>query len=308
MPPSRWPHGAKAAISFTMDNLGEAQDVRTGTWPADQPHGTHPAVLTILPRILDLLDDDDAQSSSTTATTITKNGQEKPTKIKATYFAETWSLPVYPAAVAALQARGHEVAWHGFQHEVWHALSDEAEQANFAKSFALAAAAKPHPVQYHGFRPPGGTINGTRTVALCQQYGVRYVSPLGTFGILKSGDGDSDSDGGNEGVVVLPFEWETVDAFWYMDKFASLRREHGVQEAPLGPEAFRTHLFHKLEAVVQEGGYLSILFHPFLTTSEEKFGVLEEVLQRLRGDPNIWVAPCNEVARWVSEHADLFGF
>lgn len=267
-----------------MDNLGEAQDVRTGSWPADKPHGTHPAVLTTLPRILDLLEDSSSKTMGP--------------KIKATYFAESWSLPVYPQAITALRDRGHEVAWHGFQHEVWHSLSEEEEQANFAKSFEMA---ERHGVRYEGFRPPGGDVNGARTLGLFRKYGVKYVSPLGKFG-MESGDGDDD------GVVVLPFEWETVDAFWYMEKFAGIRKKHGVQEEPLGPQAFKEYLFNKFKEVVKEGGYISILFHPFLTTSEEKFKILEDVLQRLRGDPDIWVAPCNEVARWVSEHAGQFGF
>lgn len=299
LPPSRWPNGAKAAISFTMDNLGEAQDVRVGSWPADQPHGTHPAVLTTLPRILDLLD---GGSGSGEKENNNKN------KIRATYFAESWSLPVYPGAIATLRGRGHEVAWHGFQHEVWHALSEEDEQANFEKSFA---AAREHGVRYEGFRPPGGEINGARTLGLFKKYGVKYVSPLGEFGIVSSSSSSSPSnsgDGDEEGVVVLPFEWETVDAFWYMDKFVGTRKKHGVREEARGPQDFKAYLFKKFDEVVKDGGYVSILFHPFLTTSEEKFAVLEDVLQRLRGDSDIWVAPCNEVARWVSEHAEQFNF
>ncbi len=51
----RWPNGAKAAVSFTMDNLGEAQDVNKGVWPAGQPVGRHFSVREVLPRVLDML-------------------------------------------------------------------------------------------------------------------------------------------------------------------------------------------------------------------------------------------------------------
>lgn len=333
MGPGLWPNDAKAAVSFTMDNLGEAQDVRTGTWPADQPYGTHPAVLTILPRILDLLDATSTTTSTTTTTTITANPKVleevvvvvDPRPIRATYFAESWSLPIYPQAVTDLLQRGHEVAWHGFQHEVWHSLTPEEEEVNFARSFGQMKSAAAVMVveeeeeeesnhhhhnqngislRYEGFRPPGGTLPAinssqtTTTFSLLKQYGVRYVSPFGReFGIDEQ-----------TGIVILPFEWETVDAFWYMDKFAGIRKEHGVQEEALSPDAFKTYLFNKFDALVQEGGYISILFHPFLQTSEEKFKVVEEVLYRLSNDPAIWVAPCNEVATWVKEHADDFGF
>lgn len=271
-PTHPWPNGARAAISFTMDNLGEAQAVRTGAHPASQPIGQDPSVLTTLPRMLDMLDAHN--------------------HIRATYFAESWSLPVYPSAVQELRRGGHEVAWHGYQHEVWHALGEEAECLNFERSWDVAGG---HGVVYEGFRPPGGSINGSRTLALCKENGVRYVSPLGELGV------DIDT-----GVVVLPFEWETVDAFWYMDKFSGIRAEHGRPEEAPGSAAFREYLLAKLDELKRDGGYISILFHPFLQTSEEKLDVLEEVLQKISSDKDLWVAPCNEVAAWVREHAESF--
>lgn len=274
-----WPHNAKCAISFTMDNLGEAQAVHNKEWPPDEPTGQHPSVTQTLPRILDLLG---------------AGG------IRATYFAEAWSLGVYPAAVAELRRRGHEVAWHGFQHEPWHALSPEDEEASFERSHAEALA---HGVPYRGFRPPGGSINGDRTLELCRRYGVEYVSPLGTFGVDKGAAGETP-------VVILPFEWEAVDAFWYMDieKFAEIRRDRGLQGGPLGPEGFRAYLLRRVEEVKTEGGYMSILFHPFLITDEERMTVLEEVVQKIGQDHEIWCAPCEEVTKWVKGHESNFGF
>ncbi|KAK0610033.1 hypothetical protein B0T17DRAFT_593861 [Bombardia bombarda] len=264
---TRWPNGARAAISFTMDNLGEAQDVNRGVWTA--PIGTHPSITNQLPRMLDLLD--------------TYN-------IKATYFIESWSLDVYPAAVAEIGRRGHELAWHSYQHEVWSQLSAEDEALNIQKSFDAAAK---HGITYAGFRPPGGTVN-ERTWALLRERGLRYLSPLGELGI------------GPEGLVVLPFEWQTVDAHYYMGKFAALRQANGLQVETLSPGYFRDYLVGKIEEVKRTGGYISILFHPMLQDSEEKFAMLEEVLKRLSGEGDIWLAPCDEVARWVTEHKDAF--
>lgn len=286
--PNPWPHGAKCAISFTMDNLGEAQAVHNKSWPADKPTGQDPAVLQTLPRILDIL----AQQQHGGG----EDDNDESKGIRATYFAEAWSLGVYPGAVADLQRRGHEVAWHGFQHEPWHALSAAEEEDSFERSHAAATEAG---VPYRGFRPPGGRVNGERTLGLCRRFGVEYVSPLGQFGINK---GDAGKD-----VVVLPFEWEAVDAFWYMDKFGAIRREHGAQEEPLGPEDFRGYLLQRIEEVKGEGGYMSILFHPFLTTDEARMAVLEEVVGKIGSDQEIWCAPCSEVATWVRDHKSGFG-
>lgn len=284
-----------------MDNLGEAQAVHNKTWPPDKPTGHDPAVLQTLPRILDIL----AKAAPPQLQHPSNNSSEDDNRkgkdaeggggIRATYFAEAWSLGTYPAAVADLQHRGHEVAWHGFQHEVWHSLSPDEEEKSFERSFNAAAEAG---VVYKGFRPPGGRINGDRTVDLFRRYGVEYVSPLGQFGI----------QGGGDGVVVLPFEWEAVDAFWYMDKFAGVRREHGVHEEVGGPGEFGEYLRRRIEAVKAEGGYLSVLFHPFLTTDEERMGLLSEIVNMISGDDEVWCAPCGEVAGWVRDHRAEFGF
>jgi peptidoglycan/xylan/chitin deacetylase (PgdA/CDA1 family) len=264
----RWPNGAKGAISFSMDNLGEAQDVNKGVWPSDKVIGHHFSVEENLPRMLDLLD---------------RHG------VKATFFAESWSLEVYPAAVAEMQRRGHEIAWHGYQHEVFKGQSETEEDENFRKSFEAAERAG---VAYDGFRPPGGDVND-RTWELLRRHGIKYISPLGELGI-------------REGVVVLPFEWRGVDAFYYMDKFTQIRKSHGESEEVKSAAEFRSFIFDKIEDLKSTGGYTSILFHPFLQTGEDKFAVLDEVLARVAAEEGLWVAPCNEVADWITSHQRLF--
>ncbi|KAK4122043.1 glycoside hydrolase/deacetylase [Parathielavia appendiculata] len=256
---SPWPQPYKAALAFTMDNLGEAQDVLRGAWP--HPIGTYPSVTSHLPRMLALL---------------------AKYRVRATYFVEAWSLGVYPLAVHALVEGGHEVAWHGFQHEVWSGLSEQQERENFEKSWEVAGA---QGVGYVGFRPPGGEVNH-RTWGLLKEYAARYVSPLGEFGL------------GPEGMVVLPFEWRAVDAFWYMEKFAGIRKQNGEGEEVLSPWEFREWLMGRVDETVKTSGFLSILFHPFLQTSEDKFEVLEEVLKKIGGHQDVRVAPCKEIAEW----------
>jgi len=270
-----WPGGAKAAISITMDNLGEAQEVFNGTWPEDQPFGTHTSVRSELPRMLDLLDRH---------------------SVKATYFAESWSLDVYPEVIKDLQARGHEVACHGYQHEPWGA-DLPAKEANYL-FIRCNETAKDNGIEYAGFRPPGGSVNA-ETAKLLKSFGYRYISPLGEFGV------------NDNGVVTLPFEWRAVDAFYYMekDKFSEIRKAHGETEEALTPDDFKAFLMRKIDEVVDKGGYMSILFHPFLTTTDERLAVMEEVVSRVRADPEIYCSPCRDVARWVQESADpaIFG-
>ncbi|KAM7221230.1 hypothetical protein V8F06_003405 [Rhypophila decipiens] len=272
-----WPDPYKAAISFTMDNLGEAQDVLKGTWK--DPIGTHYSITNQLPRMLKLLN---------------KYG------IKSTYFQESWSLNVYSSVVRNMTLQNNvEVAWHGWQHEVWDSLDEDAEKKNFEKSFETA---RGYGIRYKGFRPPGGKVN-ERTYNLLGKNGVQYLSPLGGpnfFGVLELG-----SDNQSE-LVILPFEWQAVDAFYYMEKFSKIREEYGEQSGVMEPADFEKVLMRKIDETVKAGGYLSILFHPFLQLSEEKFAVLESVLKRISDDNKIWCAACGEVAEWMLENKGAF--
>jgi len=69
----RWPHGAKACISITLDNMGEAADINRGLIPESDPVGDHHSVKVELPKMLDLLE---------------------AYKVKGTYYIEGWNCDV----------------------------------------------------------------------------------------------------------------------------------------------------------------------------------------------------------------------
>jgi hypothetical protein len=164
MASGRWPNGAPAAVAFTLDNMGEAADIDRGLWPESEPIGSHYSVKEVIPNILELL---------------------KKYDITATYFIEAWNLAVYPEAIEQLAKAGHEVVWHAWRHETWSKLTEERERWNFEQSFgsngleSFSAKTRGQVSSYRGFRPPGGIIHGERTLTLCWQYGLTYISPAG---------------------------------------------------------------------------------------------------------------------------------
>jgi peptidoglycan/xylan/chitin deacetylase (PgdA/CDA1 family) len=269
MSSSRWPNSAKAAVSFTIDNLGEAQELNAGIWPADQPIGQHFSVKKVLPRMLQTLDDYD---------------------VKATFFFESWSSGIYPDVVKDVAGRGHEIGWHGYQHEMWTKLSAKDEEENFKKSFAQSERLK---LKYNGFRPPGGLIN-ENTYDLLHAYGIRYISPAAEKAAIV------------RNMAVLPFHWKTIDAYFYMQEFSGLRQHYGSQEDVVSPKALKEHFLQQIEEAVKSNSYISFLFHPILQTSEEKLSVMREVVEHISKDTRIWCAPCNDVADWVLKHPDSF--
>ncbi|KAF2166310.1 hypothetical protein M409DRAFT_66769 [Zasmidium cellare ATCC 36951] len=269
MAASTWPKGAQVAISFTCDNLGEAQEINSGVWPTNVAPGTHWSVLKVLPNVLQTLE---------------RHG------VKATFFFETWSIGIYGAVTKDVVERGHEIAWHGWQHENWTQLSAHEERDVFSRSFSQA---QDLGCMYKGFRPPGGLIN-EQTGSLLHKYGVRYISPAAERASVENG------------LAILPFQWEAVDAFYYMDQFSNLRQQYNVQRDSLGPDACLRGMLDLVERAVESNAYVSVLFHPILQDSSEKLAVFEEVVNRVAHDPRIWCAPCYEVADWVLENRDKF--
>jgi peptidoglycan/xylan/chitin deacetylase (PgdA/CDA1 family) len=266
-----WPNGKRACITLTMDNMGEAADLNRGLWPKDKPIGSHFSVTEKLPLMLDLLDK---------------------YHISATYFVEGWNCPVYTDTIQHIQKRGHEIGFHAYQHEVWKNLDAETEVGNLDKSVKGAEAIGVH---YKGFRPPGGLVTD-RTLGLMKQKGMNYLSPAAERPALV------------DGIAMVPFQWESIDAYFYMASTAALRKGKGDTEEPLSPQVLKNRLFKRIDEVVEEGGYLALLFHPFLQTEDEKLKVMEEVLEHIvRKKEKAWIAQCKDVADWIHKNPDAFG-
>ncbi len=193
-----------ATVSVTFDNLGEAAELERGTWPEDRPLGEHFSVRESLPQLLALLARED---------------------LRATFFVEGLNGELYPEALRGLRAAGHEVACHGWRHEPWHEVSDEAERLARARD-ALGGPT--------GFRPPGGRLNAD-TPEILAALGYRYCSPAG------------DRAGRLGGLAVLPFRWELIDAYFYLPHFASRRAERGDPEAPMEPATLRERVLAALD-------------------------------------------------------------
>ncbi|KAK3111607.1 hypothetical protein LTR53_012969 [Teratosphaeriaceae sp. CCFEE 6253] len=284
-----WPSGAHAAFAFTLDNLGEAADIDRGLWPESKPLGSHYSVTDVLPQILELL---------------------KKYDIPATYFIESSNLDIYPSAIANLALSGLEVAWHAWRHEAWSKLDEKAERANFERSFGDMSAfvdgrGKGLVKQYRGFRPPGGIIHGNRTLKLCREYGLTYISPSAESGAVVP------LDDGKDRIVILPFRWRTVDAYYYMDAFSGLRKMKGeLPEPAQGPDTLVERYIEEIDGVIASGGYLSTLFHPFLTNTPERLQALETVLKHLtrrRAEGKLWLAKCEDIADWCLKHPGVVG-
>jgi peptidoglycan/xylan/chitin deacetylase (PgdA/CDA1 family) len=264
-----WPNGALAAVSLTVDNLGEAAEIELGLRDAESELGGHYSVTTALPIVLEAL---------------------AGAGLRATFFVEGINAEIYPEALHGIRDAGHEVAYHAWCHEDWSALDARAEVANLDRGLAALQDIGIRPA---GLRPPGGRMT-PRTLELLAERGLSYCSAAG-------------SRGGLDRVAVLPFAWEAVDVFHVLPAFAALREHLTGSGEPGNAESIHASLLRSLRDARASGGHSVIVLHNWLI--ELELDQVRDVLAQIRAGAQqgeLWVAPCCEVAAWVAEHPESF--
>lgn len=265
----RWPGGALAAVSVTVDNLGEAAEIELGLRPADAPLGDHYSVTTALPIVLETL---------------------ASARLPATFFVEGINAEVYPDALASIADAGHELGYHAWCHEDWSSLDEQAEIENLDRGLA---ALRSIGIEPSGFRPPGGLIN-EGTLDLLAARGLCHCSPAGSVA-------------GIDRIAVLPFTWPAVDVFHLLPSFGSLREHITGDAEPGGADAVRTALLAGIDDALADGGHTTLVLHTWAI--EMELDAVGEVLARIGegvAGGELWAAPCGEVAAWMTANPESF--
>lgn len=263
-----WPGGARGALCLSFDNLGEAAQIELGALAPDDPSvGGHPTATRVLPSLLEAL------------------GARG---LAATFFVEGLNAELYPDALKAIAAGGHEVSYHAWRHEQWADL-DAAEQAeNLGRGRDAFEALG---IELTGLRPPGGQL-GAGGVEVPREAGLRYVSPAGAG---AGADGE---------IALLPFQWRHVDATCLLPPLGPIREQMSGSSDPLDPGPFRAYLEAEIERVEREGGFMALVLHLSLFDWLGEEG-LATLLDRI-ASTDLWVARCDEVAGHVLAHLEAF--
>jgi peptidoglycan/xylan/chitin deacetylase (PgdA/CDA1 family) len=264
-----WPGAARAAVSVTVDNLGEAAEIELGLRPPDAPLGDHYSVTTALPIVLETL---------------------VSAELLATFFVEGINAEVYPDTLAAIADAGHELGYHAWCHEDWSSLDEQVEIENLDRGLAAFHAIGIEPT---GFRPPGGLIN-EGTLELLASRGLRHCSPAGSIA-------------GIDRVAVLPFSWPAVDVFHVLPSFRSLREYLTGDAEPGGADAVREALLASIDGALAGGGHTTLVLHTWAI--ELELDAVRMVLARIGAgvaSGELWAAPCGEVATWMTAHPERF--
>ncbi len=269
---AEWPGGARGALCLSFDNLGEAAAIELGALAPDDPSiGEHPTVTRALPSLLGML------------------GERE---LVATFFVEGLNAEIYPDALKAIAAGGHEGAYHAWRHEQWDELSAVEQAENLARGVSAFAAIG---LEVVGFRPPGGQLSPGGTEVL-REAGLRYCSPAGA----GAGTGD--------GIALLPFKWCHVDASCVLPPLGRVRGQMTGSPDPLDPDGFLAYLEAEVERLSSEGGFAALVLHlpMFDWWGEERLGALFDLLAGSDEDDRLWIATCATVAEHVLGSADTY--
>jgi peptidoglycan/xylan/chitin deacetylase (PgdA/CDA1 family) len=267
-----WPGGARGALCLSFDNLGEAAEIELGALAPDDPSvGKHRTATRVLPALLDALAN---------------------RELAATFFVEGLNAELYPDALRAIAAAGHEVAYHAWRHEQWGGLSAGEQAENLARGIAAFEALGLTPA---GMRPPGGELGSGGTEVL-REAGLRYCSPAG------------EGAGVEDGIALLPFQWRHVDATCILPPLAPVREQMTGSPEPLTPDAFVAYMEEELECLEREGGFAAIVLHLSLLEWlwDDRLGALLDLLIGSSRNGDLWLAPCTEIGEHVLSRPDIF--
>ncbi len=266
-----WPAGKRAAACFTFDVDAESAILAAEPASADrrsvmshQAYGPR----TGLPRLLDVL---------------------RRTGVTGTFFVPGYTAERWPDAILGIRDAGHEIAHHGYLHESVAGLSPVAEEQVLVRGLAaLEAVAGVRP---SGWRAPMWESSWS-SAGLLKAHGFRYDSSLMDRDepyLLATAAGP---------LVELPIHWSLDDweAYVYLPELSG----SGVIASPADVLA-RWSL--ELEAMVAAGGLFNLTNHPFASGRPSRAAALEALIRLAQSIDGLWIATCDEIARWVETQA-----
>jgi len=269
--PVTWPAGVRAAACLSFDVDAEAAvltaDISSINRMTPMSHQSYGPLVGV-PRILALLDRHE---------------------IKSTFFVPGYTAHRYPQVVRSIVEAGHEVAHHSYFHENIAGMDAKTEADML--DLGLRALRDVAGVRPTGYRAPMWEMN-YHTPGLLVDRGFLYDSSLM----------DSDhpyilaveSSAGTSSLVEVPVSWGLDD--WEQYAFLPDLIGTGVIESPAKALEMWTL---ELEALYRLGAVFTLTCHPFLSGRPSRIEALDQLVERMKALPGLWITTVHEVAAYV---------
>jgi len=226
--------------------------------------------------------------------------------LPATFFVPGHTMETYPDECAAIAAAGHEIALHGYAHELNATVAADTERWAMSRSTALIEQLCGRPPT--GYRAPSGELTAA-TIDLLVEHGLRYDSSLMGHDhrpyMVRRGDEFPDGEparwGDATSLVEMPWSW-TSDDYVYLE-FVAFRRSimPGLRRPAEMFENFTGDL-RWMVANVGHGVY-TVVFHPQVIGRGHRLLALEAWLDET-SDLDLTFARLDDIAAaHVAGHA-----
>jgi len=264
---------ATVCLSFDFDAMS-SWIFRGQTSPTPLSRGEYGARVG-LPRVLDLLDG---------------------FGVPATFFVPGHTADTWPHLVKEIAARGHELANHGYLHEVPVTLDAEHERDVIRRgSEAIERAAGVRP---RGFRSPSWDLS-PNSLDILRELGFTYDSSLmgDDFHLYWCRTGDvlhadrAYEFGRDTELVEMPVHWILDDAPYFN---FSLQTRTGLTPASQVLEIWQDEFDYMTENV--PGGVYTLTMHPQIIGRGHRIAMLERLIRHMRTRHDVRFATQIEVA------------
>lgn len=267
--PYLWPHGKTSATCMTVDLDAYAPWLWAQRKAEETPYLSHIeqrryGLRAGLDHILDLFD---------------RYG------IRSTFFVPGVIAEDNPAILPALRDAGHEIALHGFYHELVADISDAEFSAALERSIALFEAQTG--LRPEGFRSPAWEMT-PHMLAEIKRRGFYDSSLMG-----------HDRPYTIEGVTELPVQWTIDDAIYF--KFLG---GGGDPWPPMPPGPVVEGWIDEWRVLHRFGGLFMVTIHDWISGRAQRIAMLERLMDAISAEDGVWIATAAEIAR---HHSAIVG-
>ena len=270
--PVRWPNHAKCAVLLTIHIDGESLYNRDPAHPSPRrvSYGRYGPTRSV-DRLLDLLDRK---------------------HISGSFFIPGQIAERYPEMVKKIDAHGHEIGFHGFDHEE-HMYTDrpreewmqviERAQETFQRLIGRKAV---------GYVATSSDFQMDAPQIWYEAFGFKYSSSMrGDDRPYRTVFNGRESD-----FIEIPARWELDDYPFFVYSFNPPQPKG--QSRISSYRGVLSNWKHEFDGYYSEGGCMTFMLHPQIIGIPGRAYLLEELLDYMLDKGDVWFATGEEIADW----------